>query len=152
MNEELVTVATAYDIVEAEFLRNQLESEGFAVFLADANLVGAYNLLAGAVGGVKVKVSANDADGARKMVAYLRNSGIEYSAENSSVENPAEDDDFDTGWGECQMCLSRDLTPRREFVGWKWILVFFWIPAVRAMRKLVCNNCGFEWLEKRRSR
>lgn len=143
MNEELVTVGTTYDIVEAEFLRNHLEAEGFEVFLADENVVGAYNLLANAVGGIKIKVPAEDAKDAYVIIDELRNADIEDS------ENPNFSEEIDTGWGECEMCLSRDLTPEREIVGWKWILAFFMIPSVMAKRKLVCNNCGNQWMQEK---
>ena len=76
MNDELVTIATTYDIVEAEFLRNHLESQGFKVFLADENIVGMYNLLANAVGGIKVKVLAGDAEDAQAFVEEWRNAEI----------------------------------------------------------------------------
>ena len=56
MSVELVTVATTFDVVEAEMLRNQLAAEGFEVYLADDNIVGVMNLLASAVGGIKIKV------------------------------------------------------------------------------------------------
>lgn len=143
MDEELVTVETTYDIFEAEFLRNRLEGEGFEVFLADENIVGAYNLLAGAVGGIKIKVFSDDADDARTLIERLR------EAETEAAENPNFGEQVDTGWGVCEICLSRDLTPEREFLGWKWILAFFMIPSVVAKRKLVCNNCGNQWLEEK---
>lgn len=149
MSAELVTVAATADVVEAEYLRNQLESEGFEVFLADENVVGAYNLLAGAVGGVKIKVSSDAAREASEVIRCLRNPEIAFVGNGESNENALEAD-VDTGWGECQLCRSRDLTPVRAFVGWKWILVLFMIPAVRAKRKLVCNNCGFERVEQRK--
>jgi hypothetical protein len=76
MSEELVTVATSYDIVEAEFLRNHLEAEGFEVYLADENIVGAYNLLANAVGGIKIKVPSGEAEDAIAFVDDLRNAEI----------------------------------------------------------------------------
>ena len=76
MNDELVTIATTYDIVEAEFLRNHLESQGFEVFLADENIIGMYNLLANAVGGIKVKVLAEDAEDAQAFVEEWRNAEI----------------------------------------------------------------------------
>ena len=76
MDEELVTIATTYDIVEAEFLRNHLESQGFEVFLADENIIGMYNLLANAVGGIKVKVIAEDAEDALVFVEEWRNAEI----------------------------------------------------------------------------
>lgn len=76
MDIELITIATAAEQVEAEFLRNQLEAAGFEVFLADDNIVGAFNLLAPAVGWIKIRVKAEDAEKASAMVEDLRNSEI----------------------------------------------------------------------------
>lgn len=152
MDEELVTVATTYDIVEAEYLRGQLEGEGFEVFLADENVVGVYNLLAGAVGGIKIRVPLGDAPDAAEIIGSLRNHAVEYVEGDDVSANGAAQMEIDTGWGACEMCRSLDLTPEREIIGWKWILVFFMIPAVRVKRKLVCNNCGFEWIEEKQSR
>ncbi len=78
MDIELVTIATAAEQFEAEFLRNQLEAKGFEVFLADDNIVGAYNLLAAAVGWIKIRVKAEDAEAAAIWVEKLRNSEIIY--------------------------------------------------------------------------
>ena len=78
MNEELTTIATSYDIVEAEFLRNHLEAEGYRVFLADQNIIGVYNLLANAVGGIKIKVPADESEKAKEFVENLRNAEIVY--------------------------------------------------------------------------
>jgi hypothetical protein len=134
MSEELVTIATSYDIVEAEFLRNHLEEEGFEVYLADENIVGAYNLLANAVGGIKIKVPSDDAEDAIAFVADLRNAEI--------VDEEFED--FDAGYGECEKCGSLDLSVKREGYGIKGILLFLGIPLVKPKRKLVCNECGFD--------
>jgi hypothetical protein len=76
MSKELVTVATTFDIVEAEMLRNQLVAEGFEVYLADDNIVGVMNLLASAVGGIKIKVPETEADEAAKFVEDFRNAEI----------------------------------------------------------------------------
>jgi hypothetical protein len=76
MSEELVTIATTYDIVEAEFLRSHLEAQGFEVYLADDNIIGMYNLLANAVGGIKIKVSSEDAEDALIYVEEWRNAEI----------------------------------------------------------------------------
>ena len=76
MNDELVTIATTFDLVEAEFLRNHLEAQGINVFLADDNIVGMYNLLANAVGGIKVKVLSEDAEDAMTYVEEWRNAEI----------------------------------------------------------------------------
>lgn len=76
MDKELVTIATSYDVVEAEMLRNQLEAQGFEVFLADENIIGAMNLLANAVGGIKIKVPDDEAEEAAKFVEDYRNAEI----------------------------------------------------------------------------
>lgn len=52
----LVTVATFDLSLTATLLARRLEAEGIECFIADAETVGAYNLLSGAVGGVKVQV------------------------------------------------------------------------------------------------
>ena len=76
MDEELVTIATSFDLVEAEMLRNQLEAQGFEVYLADENIIGVMNLLANAVGGIKIKVPATEAAEAEKFVEEFRNAEI----------------------------------------------------------------------------
>ena len=76
VSEELVTIATTFDVFEAEMLRNQLETEGFEVYLADDNIVGAMNLLASAVGGIKIKVPETEAAEAAKFVEDFRNAEI----------------------------------------------------------------------------
>ena len=78
MSKELKTIATTYEVFEAEFLRNHLEEEGFEVYLADENIVGAFNLLAPAVGGIKIRVPEEEADEAQEFVENLRNAEIIY--------------------------------------------------------------------------
>lgn len=132
MSEELITVATTYDIIEAEFLRNHLEAEEFQVYLADENIVGVYGLLANAVGGIKIRVPSDEAEDALIFIDELRNAEI--------VEEEMEN--VDTGYGWCERCAGRDLSARREALGFKGILLFFGIPTVVPKRRLICNDCG----------
>ena len=74
--EDLVTIATTFDLVEAEMLQNQLAAQGFEVYLADENVVGVMNLLANAVGGIKIKVSESESKAAAKFVEDYRNAEI----------------------------------------------------------------------------
>ncbi len=75
---ELITIATTYEIFEAEFLRNHLEEAGFEVYLADDNIIGTFNLLAPAIGGIKIRVPDSEADEAEKFVEKLRSAEIIY--------------------------------------------------------------------------
>lgn len=76
MDKELVVIATTNDLFEAEMLEGQLIAKGFDVYLADANLIGVMNLLANAVGGIKIQVPASEADEATKFVEEFRNAEI----------------------------------------------------------------------------
>ena len=87
MSLELTTIATAAEQVEAEFLRNQLEAAGYEVFLEDDNIVGTFNLLAPAVGWIKIRVKAEDADTATALVDDLRNSEIVYDENFPKIED-----------------------------------------------------------------
>lgn len=75
MNKELKTIATTYEVFEAEFLRNHLEAEGFEVYLADENL-------ALMVGGIRIRVPEDEADEAQEFVEKLRNAEIVYDDED----------------------------------------------------------------------
>ena len=67
MSKELQTIATTYEVFEAEFLRNHLETEGFEVYLADNNIIGVINLLAPAIGGIKIRVPESEAEEAQNL-------------------------------------------------------------------------------------
>lgn len=87
MSLELTTIATAGEVVEAEFLRNQLEAAGYEVFLEDDNIVGIAELLAPAVGWIKIRVKAEDAEAATQMVNDLRNSEIVYDENFPEIQD-----------------------------------------------------------------
>ena len=135
MSEKLVTIATSYDILEAEFLRNHLEAQGFEVYLADDNVVGANAFLASAVGGIKIRVPSGKAEAATVFVDELRNAEI------------IQEDEFkiDTGWGECRMCRSRDVEIEREPFNVNKFLLFLGIPVTKPKRRFKCGNCGNVW-------
>lgn len=87
MSLELVTIATAAEQIEAEFLRNQLEAAGYEVFLADDNIVGVFDLLAPAVGWIKIRVKEEDAEAATVLVNDLRNSEIVYDENFPEIQD-----------------------------------------------------------------
>jgi hypothetical protein len=81
MSDELVVIATSENVMEAEFLENHLRDEGFDVFIADNNIVGANAFLAPAVGWIKIKVPQSQAEEAKAFVEELRNAEIVYDDE-----------------------------------------------------------------------
>lgn len=76
MNKELVVVATSDNVAEAEFLKSHLEEAGYEVYIADNHIIGAYNFLAPAVGWIKLKVPAPQAETAANFVRDIRNAEI----------------------------------------------------------------------------
>lgn len=81
MSDDLVVIAKTNDLVEAEMWRNALETKGFEVYLADDNIVGVMNLLANAVGGIKVKVPASEAEEATQFLEEFNNAEIIFDEE-----------------------------------------------------------------------
>ena len=68
MSTELVTVAVLDNPEHAAFARNVLDAAGIPSFIADENMVGMAWHMAGALGGVKVQVSAEDEEDARALL------------------------------------------------------------------------------------
>ena len=85
-----VTVARFNDPVDAQLLQGRLQAEGVTTFLADQNLVQTHQLLAIAVGGVRVQVAARDAALAAEIIAAL-DSG-DYALDEDFDPGPTVDD------------------------------------------------------------
>ncbi|MBA2621047.1 MAG: DUF2007 domain-containing protein [Acidobacteria bacterium] len=137
MNNELVIVATTFDPLEAEYLRNCIEEKCIEVFLADENIIATYGLLANAVGGIKLKVVSDDVAAASAIVEEIR----------AADKGASEDKNEDTGWGECPKCHGRKIKPYRAAFGWEGVLMFLGLPAGKPQRTLVCSNCANEWTD-----
>jgi hypothetical protein len=60
--DSFVTVHSCYSVEEAYVLKNLLEAEGIAVFLADEKTTGFAWHLSNAIGGVKLQVAADQAE------------------------------------------------------------------------------------------
>ncbi len=71
-------IATSYEVFEAEYLKNQLETKGFEVYLADDKLIGMNNFLAPALGGIKIKVPNDQSLEAAQFIDDLRHAEIIY--------------------------------------------------------------------------
>jgi hypothetical protein len=63
-----VTLVKCGSVVEADFLRARLESEGMAVFIPDENLMAAAGWALNEFGYVRVQVGAEDYEKARELL------------------------------------------------------------------------------------
>ena len=69
MEEKLVTLAKYLMPMEAHILKGKLESEGVRAYVTGENFSTFYPFAAQLTGGVELKVSANDADRAKEILA-----------------------------------------------------------------------------------
>lgn len=69
---EPVTIFTTFDAWEAHLARHTLERAGIEAFVADEHVVGVNWLYANALGGVKLRVRARDAEEAIRILEELR--------------------------------------------------------------------------------
>jgi transposase-like protein len=114
------------DPFSAHVARVRLEAEGIKSWVADENLVAMHPLLAGAVGGIKVVVAANDVAAAR---AVLRR--------NPAVTVPS-----------CPNCGSAKL--HRHGLGRRsafLTILLLGFPLGRSRARMRCEECQHAWRE-----
>jgi hypothetical protein len=134
---------------EAHLARALLESEGIDAWVLDATQIGVQWHVAGAIGGIKVGVRAEDAERARTLLARDHSSAL---AEIDETALPASDEERCPRCGSSATRSTR--TTERPGVGsWLAMTAFFLLGfAVPHKRRLVrngCAGCGLFWSERR---
>lgn len=138
MSDQFVTIATFSKPVEAHLARTKLESEGIPCFVTDEQLV-QVNWLFPHAGGVKLKVSAEDASRARDILR----------PKPRLVVVADKDAQIPDGEMICPRCRSFDVYYHgfnRRFAALAAELFGFLVPWLS--RKWVCKQCGYEWKDK----
>jgi Putative prokaryotic signal transducing protein len=137
-SERYVTVETFTSPWEAQLARARLESEGIESLVADEHLVRMDWVISRAIGGVKLKVRACDAERAAEA---LRTS--EAIPEIHLVT------EAEAACRRCPGCNSDNLTferwSRLAFFG-TWLLFGFPLPVPR--NRWTCRHCGAVWREE----
>ncbi len=139
MSQQLVTVATFTQGIDAHLARLRLESEGIECVVADEHTVGANWLYSNAVGGVKLQVSTSDVERATGILSR------EPVFATPQVPESTEDD----GDPRCPNCNSTDVSYERfarrvVFVCW----LFLGIPLLFLKRKWKGLKCTHQWKAK----
>lgn len=134
MKDELVTVTTYGSSIEAHMAKNKLESEGILAFLFDENISSLYPLYNVAVGGIKLKTLASDAEKALHVLAS--DSALPYTSDQNVTL-------------QCPRCGSTDLTHAYEsgsklksFFGFAIAFLTFTLPLL-AKDQYQCSKCHF---------
>jgi hypothetical protein len=87
MSDDLVTVATFADPVQANLAKNRLEASGVRAFLANEEAVDMDWLLGNALGWIRLEVGDEDADDARAVLDH--HDGVDASAAVAPEEVPS---------------------------------------------------------------
>jgi hypothetical protein len=140
MTGDWVTIASFSQPMDAHLARTKLESEGIVCIVGDEHLVRVDWLLSNAVGGVKLKVPAWEADRAREALRP-----------QPRLVVVAEDGETPDGELICPRCRSYDVYYRHfsQRVAGVFILLFGFLIPWRS-RRWTCKQCGYEWKERKR--
>jgi len=138
MSNEFVTVANYGRPVDAHLARTKLESEGITCFVTDEVFV-QVNWLFPSVGGVKLKVPAEEAQRAKDILRPTPRLVV-VAADDAVIP----DDEM-----ICPRCRSFDVYYHRfshRLAALVATLFSFLVPWLSY--KWVCKQCGYEWKDK----
>lgn len=142
--ENLVTVATFSDVLEAKIVQSMLESEGISCFMQDENIIGINWMLSAAVGGVKLKVRESDLNEASLLLS--ENTKMIMVPDFASDERAQINIDA----VRCPECGSdnvvREKLSRRAFF-LSWMFLGFPLPFFR--NSYSCLSCLQTWKKKK---
>ena len=130
---ELVTIRRFTGLPEALLAKGSLESAGIECFLADDNYVRMDWFISNAIGGVKLRVKPEDADGA-----------------NEILDQPIPEN-FDIDGGEsilqprCPACQSLDVTFQELNQPVAFVSAYLHLPIPLHRKAWRCQACKHEW-------
>jgi DNA-directed RNA polymerase subunit M/transcription elongation factor TFIIS len=139
MSDNLITIATFSQPIEAHILKTKLESEDIDCFIADENTVTMNWLYSNAIGGVKLQVKESDY---KKAIAIIQKKNTNILPQNDLNKNSNDP--------HCPKCNSTNITYEkfsRRFAFISWIISGVALPFIK--RKWKCNECGYEWKAKK---
>lgn len=143
MKDQLITIASYPQPIEAHIAKGRLEAEGILCFLGDENIVSVHPFYSNAVGGVKLKVREAEAERAVEILEQIRG---EEAAPNTFS---AEDHEPQPNTVICPNCGSEDAyTTRFSRKIFALSLALFGFPLPFISRTFHCPACGHEWKKK----
>ncbi len=132
MSDTAVVIATFASPVEAEIARTQLEEQGVACRLDDINTVSTDPLLGAAVGGIKLRVPADQAERASKVLEEQAHAQI-IDEEWDDFEDDEADDRLVSSALTCPKCHSQDIGFGKMFHAyWSVVIVSIISPMLAA--------------------
>jgi len=131
---ELATVTTFRDVTEALVAQSVLRSAGIAAYLFDDNFVRIYWYLANFIGGVRLKVKAEDESAAKEILGEAAPASIPFSDGETYLQP------------QCPKCGSSNISFNGAFRGAALAgLYVAAIPLPTGDASWSCNTCGARW-------
>lgn len=130
---ELVTIRQFRDLPEALLAKGSLESAGMECFLDDENLVRLDWFISNFIGGIKLRVRAQDAENAKKLLDEPILEGL-YVQGIGLYEQP-----------RCPQCQSLDVNFQELHRPISYMSAFLHVPIPVQRRAWSCHGCGAEW-------
>ena len=124
---EIVTVASYTDAVQANLAKGRLEVEGVESVLGDEHHVWANWVYSQALGGVKVKVRAEDAEAARAILSDLDSGAFSLAAEEEA----------------CAKCGGTEFETQDFFRKIALLAVFVISVPLPWRQRTKCKTCGY---------
>ena len=145
MHTVLKTIATFEYAHFAHISKTKLESEDIECFLFDENTSSMIWFYANAIGGIKLKVRAEDFERAQKIIKE-NIVPIDEADEFTQDENESDDTDEVLKCPKCNSDKIEDEKYSKRFAYLSIILLGF--PLLFKNRKYECRNCGNKWEKK----
>jgi len=133
MTSRLVTVAQYRDLPEAWLAKSKLEAAGITCFLENEYIIGANWLYSDALGGVKLNVSKENAEGAKAIIEESHEPLEQDEAEGLLPESA------------CPACGETEIETKnytRKFAALTLLISF---PLFIFLKRYHCKSCGHRW-------
>lgn len=133
---ETVTLRQFRDLPEALLAKGSLESAGIQAYLVDDNMIRMDWFISNLLGGIKLKVRAEDAEAANEIL----NQPIPETLDVEGVGN------FEQP--KCPRCQSLDVSCEELNKAISYFTAYAGVPVPVYKRGWICHACGNEWAEQ----
>jgi hypothetical protein len=138
--EGLVTIRQFRDLHEALLAQGTLQSAGIDCFIADDNMVRMNWFWSNLIGGVKLQVRPEDAEGASEVLEQDIPESFDVEG-LGAYEQP-----------RCPKCQSLDIGFEEFEKGFALTSAYMMAPVPLRREKWKCHSCGHEWQETEQPR
>lgn len=133
---DFITIATYDDYLSAHFDKQKLDEQGIDCYLADENTVTIKWILKNALGGIKLRVPAQQTEEALSILNEKR--------EEIQVDFKLEEKENDLICPNCGSNNTGTEKYSKSIAGWTWLLIGFPITAT-PIKEHRCFYCAHKW-------